>query len=193
MDQTQHMGKGCSGKPTYRSDASAPLKTTEQEEAQRGGGGEDFSNKEKNLCKGLIQEWIQWLRGKKNKKSGVLSSLRKLQGFLELYARRGDEDQIHISDYKLQLHPVLLLHCIQSLGCFAKFYLQNSPLFRTFPCFLKRHLSLSFCKDDSLLVPSVRRGQWNKIFQKQQFRLVERSGAEIDVHWLSFTPKAYLA
>lgn len=27
MDQTQHMGKGCSGKPTYRSDASAPLKT----------------------------------------------------------------------------------------------------------------------------------------------------------------------
>lgn len=72
MDQTQHMGKGCSGKPTYRSDASAPLKTTEQE-AQRGGGGEDFSNKEKNLCKGLIQEWIQWLRGKKSEKSGVLS------------------------------------------------------------------------------------------------------------------------
>ena len=50
------MGKGCSGKSAYRSDASAPLKTIEQEEAQRDGGGEDFSNKEKNLCKGLIQE-----------------------------------------------------------------------------------------------------------------------------------------
>ena len=50
------MGKGCSGKPAYISDASAPLKTTEQEEAQTGGGGEDFSNKEENLCKGSIQE-----------------------------------------------------------------------------------------------------------------------------------------
>lgn len=50
------MGKGCSGKSAYRSDASAPLKTIEQEEAQRGGEGENFSNKEKNLCKGLIQE-----------------------------------------------------------------------------------------------------------------------------------------
>ena len=31
-----------------------------------------------------------------------LSSLRKLQGFLERYTRNGDEDQIHISDYKLR-------------------------------------------------------------------------------------------
>ena len=74
------MGKGCSGKPAYRSDASAPLKTTEQEEAQTGGGGEDFSNKEENLCKGSIQEWIQWLRGKKSEKSDVLSENHDRRG-----------------------------------------------------------------------------------------------------------------
>ena len=62
-----------------------------------------------------------------------------------------------------------------------------SSVFRTLlfselsPALLKRHLSLFFCKDDTL-IPSVRRGQWNKIFYKQQFRLVERSGAETDVH-----------
>ena len=59
---------------------------------------------------------------------------QELTRVLELYARNGDEDQIHISDYKLQLHPVLLLHCIQCSDCFGKFCLQNSPLFRTFPC-----------------------------------------------------------